>query len=230
VCWLVPSTVRAAYRSVYLTRERARSYRHFTFKGSVMFDPMPYATYSFVMSITPGPNNVMLTASGANFGFRRTLPHMFGISAGCGVQMIAVCAGLGALFHQWPVLQTILQWAGAAYLLYLGWKLLGSGEIREGHTSEPIGFWRAAAFQFVNPKAWVMSLTAASLFLPTDMSVLAACSYLVTMMVLINLPCIAVWALFGSSLRGFLTQRSRRVAFNIVMALALAGTGVIMVV
>ena len=195
-----------------------------------MFDPMPYATYSFVMSITPGPNNVMLTASGANFGFRRTLPHMFGISAGCAVQLVAVCAGLGALFHHWPVLQTILQWAGAAYLLYLGWTLLGSGEIREGQALAPIGFWRAAAFQFVNPKAWVMSLTAVALFLPKDIGVLAACGYLVTMMVLINLPCIAVWALFGSSLRGFLTQRSRRVGFNVVMALALAATGVIMVV
>jgi threonine/homoserine/homoserine lactone efflux protein len=195
-----------------------------------MFDPMPYATYAFVMSITPGPNNVMLTASGANFGFRRTLPHMLGISAGCGVQLIAVCAGLGALFHQWPVLQTVLQWVGAAYLLYLGWKLLGSGEIREGHASEPIGFWRAAAFQFVNPKAWVMSLTAVSLFLPTDMSVVVACGYLVAIMVGINMPCIAVWALFGSSLRGFLTRPARRIGFNILMALALVGTGVIMVV
>lgn len=194
-----------------------------------MFDPMPYATYSFVMSITPGPNNVMLTASGANFGFRRTVPHMLGISFGCAIQLVAVCAGLGALFHHWPVLQTVLQWAGAAYLVYLGWTLLGSGEIRTGHAPEPITFPRAAAFQFVNPKAWVMSLTAVSLFLPRDLSVLASCGYLVMMMVLINLPCIAVWALFGSSLRGFLTRPARRFAFNIVMALALAATGVIMV-
>jgi threonine/homoserine/homoserine lactone efflux protein len=195
-----------------------------------MFDPLAYATYSFVMSITPGPNNVMLTASGANFGFRRTLPHMLGISSGCALQIMAVCAGLGALFHHWPVLQTVLQWAGAVYLLYLGWKLLGSGEVRQGHANEPIGFWQAAAFQFVNPKAWVMSLTAAALFLPTDISVLAACGYLVAVMVLINLPCIAIWALFGSSLRSFLTRPARRTGFNIVMALALAATGVIMVV
>lgn len=195
-----------------------------------MFDPLAYATYSFVMSITPGPNNVMLTASGANFGFRRTLPHMLGISTGCALQIMAVCAGLGALFHSWPVLQTVLQWVGAAYLLYLGWKLLGSGEIRESQAKEPISFWHGAAFQFINPKAWVMSLTAAALFLPTDVSVLTACSYLVAVMVLINMPCIAVWALFGSSLRGFLTRPSRRAAFNIVMAVSLAATGVIMVV
>ena len=195
-----------------------------------MFDPMPFATYSFVMSITPGPNNVMLTASGANFGFRRTVPHLLGISTGCAVQIVLACAGLGALFHRWPMLQTVLQWAGAAYLLYLGWKLLGSKEIRAGHAPQPIGFFQAAAFQFVNPKAWVMSLTAVALFLPQGVSLLLACSYLVVMMVGVNLPCIAVWALFGSSLRGFLTRPSARLAFNIVMALALGATGVIMVV
>jgi threonine/homoserine/homoserine lactone efflux protein len=194
-----------------------------------MFDPVPYATYSFIMFITPGPNNVMLTASGANFGFRRTVPHMFGIIFGCAVQMIAVCAGLGALFHRWPIVQTVLQWVGAAYLLYLGWRLLGSGEIREGHAPQPIGFWRAAGFQFVNPKAWVMTLTAAALFLPPDIRLEAACAYLVSVMVVINLPSVAVWVLFGSALRRFLTRPARRVGFNIVMALALVATGVTMV-
>jgi threonine/homoserine/homoserine lactone efflux protein len=195
-----------------------------------MFDPMPFATYSFVMSITPGPNNVMLTASGANFGFRRTVPHLFGISSGCAIQLVLACAGLGALFHRWPALQTMLQWVGAAYLLYLGWQLLASREIREGLAPRPIGFFQAAAFQFVNPKAWVMSLTAVALFLPPHVSLPLACSYLVVMMVIVNFPCITVWALFGSSLRGLLTRPPARLAFNIVMALALGATGVIMVV
>jgi threonine/homoserine/homoserine lactone efflux protein len=128
------------------------------------------------------------------------------------------------------MLQTVLQWAGAAYLLYLGWKLLGSKEIRAGHAPQPIGFFQAAAFQFVNPKAWIMSLTAVALFLPQGVSLPLACGYLVVMMVGVNLPCIAVWALFGSSLRGFLTRPPARLAFNIVMALALGATGVIMVV
>jgi threonine/homoserine/homoserine lactone efflux protein len=194
-----------------------------------MFDPLPYATYSFVMSITPGPNNVMLTASGANFGFRRTVPHLFGISAGCATQLVAVCAGLGALFNRWPVLHTVLQWAGAAYLLWLGWKLLRSGEVAEGQAPQPVTFVQAAAFQFVNPKAWVMSLSAVALFLPTDMGVVPAATYLITMMVVINLPCIAVWALFGSSLRGLLQRRTARLVFNASMAVALAATGVIMV-
>lgn len=194
-----------------------------------MIDPLPFATYSFVMSITPGPNNVMLTASGANFGFRRTVPHMLGISAGCAVQLVAVCAGLGALFTRWPMLQTVLQWAGAAYLLWLGWKLLGSGEVREGKAAQPISFLQAVGFQFVNPKAWVMTLSAVSLFLPADLGLVAGSAYLIATMVGINLPCIAVWALFGSSLRGFLAERSRRLAFNGLMAVALVATGVIMV-
>jgi threonine/homoserine/homoserine lactone efflux protein len=194
-----------------------------------MIDPLPYATYYFVMSITPGPNNVMLTASGASFGFRRTVPHMLGISAGCAVQLIAVCLGLGALFTRWPILQTLLQWAGAAYLLWLGWKLLRSGEVADGATSQPITFLQAAAFQFVNPKAWVMSLSAVSLFMPRDMGIVPATTYLLGMMLLINLPCIGVWALFGSSLRGLLKRRPARLAFNASMAVALAATGVIMV-
>jgi len=194
-----------------------------------MFDPLPYATYYFVMSITPGPNNVMLTAAGANFGFRRTIPHMLGISAGCAVQLLAVCAGLGALFTKWPVLQTVLQWAGAAYLLWLGWKLLRAGDVAEGKAPQPITFLQAAAFQFVNPKAWVMSLSAVSLFLPRDIGIVPAAAYLLGMMLLINVPCIGVWALFGSSLRGVLQRPPARLAFNVSMAVALAATGVIMV-
>jgi threonine/homoserine/homoserine lactone efflux protein len=194
-----------------------------------MFDPLPYATYSFVMAITPGPNNVMLTASGANFGFRRTVPHVLGIATGHAVQMIAVSAGLGALFTAWPILQTILQWVGAAYLVFLGWKLIRSGEVRAGHAPQPITFLQAAAFQFVNPKAWVMSLSGAALFLPEGMGLMAATAAIVSVMVIVNLPCITVWAVFGSALRGLLTRKSARLAFNIAMAVALAATGVIMV-
>ena len=96
-----------------------------------MIDPLAFATYSFVMSITPGPNNVMLTASGATFGFRKTVPHILGVSAGFSVVLLAVCAGLDALFSRWPEIQTGLRWLGAAYLIYLGWRILRSGEAKE---------------------------------------------------------------------------------------------------
>jgi threonine/homoserine/homoserine lactone efflux protein len=194
-----------------------------------MIDPLPFAMYSFVMSITPGPNNVMLTAAGATFGFRRTVPHMLGVCVGFSIELLAVCAGLGAIFSRWPDLQTVLRWVGAAYLLYLGVRMLGGGEARTGVTTRPVTFLEAALFQFLNPKAWVMTLTAATLFLPRELGVIAADAYMVAVMALINLPCIALWALFGSSLRSFLARPASRKGFNAAMAVALAATGVIMV-
>jgi threonine/homoserine/homoserine lactone efflux protein len=194
-----------------------------------MIDPLPYAMYSFVMSITPGPNNVMLTAAGATFGFRRTVPHMLGVCVGFSIELLAVCAGLGAIFTRWPELQIVLRWVGAAYLLYLGVRMLSGGDAKSGLTTRPVTFLEAAIFQFLNPKAWVMTLTAATLFLPRELGVLAADAYMVAVMVLINLPCIAVWALFGSSLRTFLARPASRMGFNAAMAVALAATGVIMV-
>jgi threonine/homoserine/homoserine lactone efflux protein len=194
-----------------------------------MVDPLPFATYSFVMSITPGPNNVMLTASGATFGFRRTIPHMFGICVGFGVELLAVCAGLGAIFTRWPELQTALRWIGALYLLYLGVRMLGSGPTSTEVSTRPVKFLEAAVFQFLNPKAWIMTITAATLFLPHELGVLAAGAYMLAMMVVVNTPCIAVWALFGSSLRRFLERPASSMGFNAAMAVALATTGVIMV-
>jgi threonine/homoserine/homoserine lactone efflux protein len=154
---------------------------------------------------------------------------MLGISAGVIVQLVAVCAGLGAVFTRWPTLQVVLSWAGAAYLVYMGWRLLQSGLAQTRENARPITFVEAAIFQFLNPKAWVMSLTAAALFLPTELGVILGTAYVAGLMVVVNLPCIAVWALFGSSLRRFLEQPGWRLAFNGVMALALAGTAVIMV-
>jgi threonine/homoserine/homoserine lactone efflux protein len=194
-----------------------------------MIDPLAFATYSFVMSITPGPNNVMLTASGATFGFRRTVPHIFGICAGFSAVLLAVCAGLDVIFTRWPDLQTALRWAGAIYLVYLGWQILRSGEAKSGRSPKPLTLMEAAAFQFLNPKAWVMTLTAAAMFLPSELSFLPACAYMVAVMALVNLPCITVWALFGSSLRGVLARPTGRIAFNATMAVALAATGITMV-
>jgi len=194
-----------------------------------MVDPLPFITYTFVMSITPGPNNVMLTASGANFGFRRTVPHILGIVCGFTVQLLAVCAGLSALFNRWPALQSALAWVGAAYLGYLGWRMLGlkGAEARAG--SRPVSFLEAAMFQFLNPKAWVMTVTAATLFLPRELGPVASGVYMVVVAEGIGAPCMAVWALFGSSLRSFITAPRGRRVFNGTMALALATTAVMMV-
>jgi len=194
-----------------------------------MPDPFPFATYSFVMAITPGPNNVMLTASGASFGFRRTLPTMLGMWTGHTSMTVAIALGLGVVFQRWPLLHDTLRWAGASYLLYLAWRLLGARGSAAGSAVRPISFLEGALFQLVNPKAWVMSLTTAALFLPSDWPLAAGCLYLVLMSLLVNLPCIAVWAAFGSSLRQCLEVPSRRTLFNATMAAALVGTGVLMV-
>ena len=195
-----------------------------------MVDPLPFAAYSFVMSITPGPNNVMLTASGATFGFRRTIPHLLGVSVGFGIELLLVCAGLGAVFTRWPEIQAMLRWVGAIYLLYLGARMLGSGPANATSSARPVTFFEAAVFQFLNPKAWIMTITAATLFLPHELGVLAAGAYMLLIMVVMNMPCTAVWALFGSSLRRFLERPASRMGFNAAMAVALAATGVIMLI
>ena len=194
-----------------------------------MVDPAPFVTYTFVMSITPGPNNVMLTASGASFGFRRTVPHILGIVCGFVVQLLAVCAGLAALFNRWPALQSALAWVGAAYLVYLGWQLLTSGEAESRESHHPVSFLQAAIFQFLNPKAWVMTVTAATLFLPRELGPLLSGAYMAAVMEGIGVPCMAVWALFGTTLRRFIGAPRGRLTFNVAMALALAVTAIMMV-
>jgi threonine/homoserine/homoserine lactone efflux protein len=195
-----------------------------------MVDPLPFVTYTFVMSITPGPNNVMLTASGARFGMRRTIPHIVGIACGFVAQLLAVCAGLSALFARWPALQTALGWAGAAYLLFLGWQMLRRNDAAADAEARPVSFFEAASFQFLNPKAWVMTLTAATLFLPRELPWVLQGAYMAAVAEGIGVPCMAVWALFGSSLKRWLASARGRRAFNLTMALALATTAVMMVV
>ena len=195
-----------------------------------MLNPAPFITYAFVMSITPGPNNVMLTASGATFGFRRTLPHILGVVFGFVVQLLAVCAGLSALFNRWPVLQTVLSWGGAAYLIYLGVRMLRSGDAAAQGKNRPVRFHEAALFQFLNPKAWIMSITCATLFLPQELGVFLRGAYMASVMEGVGIPCMAVWALFGSSLKNFLAAPRPRMVFNVVMAVALAATAIVMVI
>ena len=193
-------------------------------------DPLPCISYAFVMGITPGPNNVMLTASGARFGFRRTLPHLAGVASGFILLVAACCAGLGALFLHWPALQTVLRWAGSAYLLFLGWQLLRADGVQGEGAAKPITFLEGLSFQYVNPKGWVAAVTAATLFMPTaQLGPVVGGLYVTAIFALVGPPCSGVWALFGSSLRHLLAQPLRLKVFNAAMALALAATGIMMV-
>lgn len=182
---------------------------------------LPLAMFAFVSSVTPGPNNVMLTASGATFGYRRTVPHMLGISLGVVAMLLLVGLGLGAAFEREPRLYTLLKYLGAAYLLWLAWKIARSGQVDAGQAgARPFGFWQAAAFQWVNPKAWIMALGAIATYLPSEPTV-AAVALLALVFTLVNLPCVSVWTVFGVGLQRFLTKPSYVHAFNITMALML---------
>ena len=191
-----------------------------------MFDVTGLVTYLGVMSITPGPNNVMLTAAGATFGYRATIPHILGIGAGAAAQTILVCLGLGALFARFPAIHPVMTWAGAIYLLYMAWRLVGAGAVRAAVAARPITWWEAAAFQAVNPKAWVMAMTTAAVFFPRGGPVAQSAVLVALVFLTVNLPCVSVWALFGSSMRGLLARPAYRQAFNVTMGGLLVITAV----
>ncbi|WP_112810803.1 LysE family translocator [Ensifer sp.] len=177
--------------------------------------------FAFTTSITPGPNNMMLFASGVNFGFVRTIPHMLGIGAGFFSLLIAVGLGLGALLHSVPLLYTILKFAGGAYLVWIAWKIGTSRSLAEGKAgATPMSFLSAAAFQWVNPKAWVMAVSAMATYT-------GGANYLMSVLVvglvfaLVNVPSVSTWAGFGSALRQWLSEPTRLKWFNITMAVLL---------
>ena len=186
---------------------------------------LPLLTYVATMSVTPGPNNLMLAASGVNFGFRRTVPHMLGISIGHGIQ-VAIVAGLLAWVMAWlDDMRPGLVLAGCAYLLWLAWRQARAGQPGGGKSAQPLGFVGAALFQWVNPKAWMMVLNAAILFLPRGGGWGAALS-LAVVCTLVNFPCIALWAVVGDRLRFRLRDPRALRVFNYAMALLLAATAV----
>lgn len=179
--------------------------------------------FAFVTSITPGPNNIMLMASGVNFGFRRTIPHMLGIGVGFLSLLLGVGFGLGALLTAFPAVHIALKIAGGAYLLYLAYRVAMARSIgdADGSSSRPMTLLEAAAFQWVNPKAWVMAITGIALYSSPDSPFLSVVLVSVAF-ALVNLPCVSSWAAFGVALRGFLSDPTRLKWFNIAMGLALA--------
>lgn len=182
-----------------------------------MTELLPLMTYCFVMSSTPGPNNVMLTASGANFGYRGTLPQILGINVGGFVQTYVTCLGLGALFVALPMVQTTLRLAGALYLLFLAWKLTGAS-VGDAQMPRPVSFTQGAIFQAVNPKSWIKAITLASVFMPAGMSAPLGALLVSAVGLAIGFPCISLWALFGIAIRRYLTNPRKQRAFNLLMA------------
>ena len=180
------------------------------------------ALFAFVSSITPGPNNTMLMASGANFGFRASVPHLAGVALGFFVLVLAVGLGLGRVFAAWPQLHEVLAVAGGAYMLWLAWKIATATGIAGAEAGgRPQTFWQAAAFQWVNPKAWAMALGAVTTYAPQ--AHYNANILLVSLVFLsVNTPCVMTWTGFGVGLRRFLDRPAILRGFNLAMAILLA--------
>jgi threonine/homoserine/homoserine lactone efflux protein len=181
-------------------------------------------TFVIAMVGTPGPNNLMLISAGANFGFRRSVPHILGITFGCQVLLLAVALGLGQLLAVYPRAILLLQIGGASFLLYLAWGLLRARSFNgQANTLQPMTFMQAALFQWVNPKAWMMTITAIATYGNP-----AAFALTVTVIslafVILGLPLISIWNLFGTSLRHWLRQEKYLRWFNRGMALLLVGS------
>ena len=180
---------------------------------------LPYLLYCMAMSGTPGPNNVMVLASGANYGFWRSQPHVWGINIGFAAMMFILALGLGTVFIAEPRLQLVLKVAGVAYMLWLAWKIATAGAMGDAKgEGRPLTFLQGAAFQWINPKAWMMILGAISVYAPPSETPLQKAVYLAGWMLVAGSPPTQVWAGFGVGIRRFLQNPRALRAFNLTMA------------
>lgn len=177
---------------------------------------IPIIFFTLSMSITPGPNNIMLTASGANFGFRKTIPHLSGIWFGMTSLLILSAFGLKKIFDLYPLLKTILKFAGIGYMMFLAWKIVGSrGGVKGGGSSKPISFFQAALFQIVNPKAVMMAITAISVYTVNGDLYFSTTFIVIILFLLTGFPSTALWAAFGTAIGSKLQDEKKRKIFNL---------------
>ena len=182
----------------------------------------PLVLFAAVMSLTPGPNVVMVTASAANFGFRRVIPHMLGITLGFAIMVVAVGLGLLGLLHALPRSHALLKYAGAAYLLFLAWRIARADANDSASLARPIGFIEAALFQWINPKGWVFALGALAAYTTVGGDVRRETIVIAVVLAMTCLGSVAVWAAFGAAIGRFLRSGRSRLAFNWTMAALLA--------
>jgi threonine/homoserine/homoserine lactone efflux protein len=178
--------------------------------------------FALVSSGTPGPNNALLWASGLQFGFRATVPQIIGTSAGIGILAVAVAAGLGAVVTGLPEVEVALKVVGSAYLLFLAFQLAGGAALQRAQIARPLRVHEAAAFQFLNPKAWLFALAAVSTFRPTDLPVAIGSAIVIVTMVVVVLPTASIWAAGGTALHRLTARRRAHRALNGALALLLA--------
>ncbi len=174
------------------------------------------ALFAFVSTFTPGPNNIMLMTSGANVGFKRTIPHMLGITLGFGAMLILVGIGLMSLFHAYPMTHSVLKILSLSYLLYLTYKIATSDKAETNKDFKPMSFLGAVAFQWVNPKGWSMALTAVTVY--SSGAAWLELSFIASIFCLANLPSVTFWTAAGMQLQRWLTTPKRIKSFNYSMA------------
>ena len=187
-------------------------------------------SFYFVMYVTPGPNNAMVLTSGIKFGFLKTIPHMSGITIGHVLQTIVVCLGLGKIFQMFPEIQDILKIICALYLLYLGYKIIGSFSKIKNDGSRPLKFYEASLFQLVNPKAWTISTMVASGFLPKDERLIISILFISITALIICPLSISVWAAFGSGIRNLVKNNKKKAFVEYFLAILLLATAIIIVI
>ena len=187
-------------------------------------------SFYFVMYVTPGPNNAMVLTSGIKFGFSKTIPHMSGITIGHVLQTIIVCLGLGKVFQMFPEIQDTLKIICALYLLYLGYKIIGSFSKIKDDGSRPLKFYEASLFQLVNPKAWTISTMVASGFLPKDERLIISISFISITALIICPLSISVWAAFGSGIRNLVKNNKKKASVEYFLAILLLITAIMIVI
>ena len=187
-------------------------------------------SYYFVMYVTPGPNNAMVLTSGLKFGFIKTIPHISGITIGHILQLILVCLGLGKIFQIFPEIQNILKVICAIYLLYLGYKIIGSFSKIKEDDSRPLKLYEAALFQIVNPKAWTISSMAASGFLPKDGNLVFSIFFIALIAYIICPLSISPWAAFGSAIRNLVKNNKLKALIEFFLAFLLLLTAILIVI
>ena len=187
-------------------------------------------SFYFVMYVTPGPNNAMVLTSGIKFGFLKTIPHMSGITVGHVLQTIVVCLGLGKIFQMFPEIQDFLKIICALYLLYLGYKIIGSFSKIKDDGSRPLKFYEASLFQLVNPKAWTISTMVASGFLPKDERLIISILFISITALIICPLSISVWAAFGSGIRNLVKNNKKKAFVEYFLAILLLTTAIMIVI
>ena len=194
---------------------------------------LPLVTFAVATAITPGPNNIMLTASGANFGFRRTLPHMLGVAIGFTLMVLAIGLGLSEIFERFPLIHEVLRYGGGAYLIYLAYRIATAAPTTPDAAQpagRPLTFLQAALFQWINPKSWMMAVGAISAYTTVGGNLLLESVFIALTFGAIGLPSTALWAGLGVAIGRLLQTRWALRAFNVAMALLLVASLAVMFV